>query len=83
MQYSYFWPIMLNIMLMRQIAPHFVQVVAWLPHYKSFDEKCIEIFLALCLMLSVTYYAQNYAGIIDLQLGLPKALWANIWEYLT
>ena len=23
------------------------------------------IMLALCLMLSVTYYAQNYAGIID------------------
>ena len=28
--------------------------------------------LALCLMLSETYYAQNYAGIIDL-LGLTTA----------
>ena len=28
-----------------------------------------DIMLELCLMLSVTYYAQNYAGIIGL--GLP------------
>ena len=27
--------------------------------------KIFPIMLAFCLMLSVTYYAQNYAGIID------------------
>ena len=35
--------------------------------YQSFVEIFSKIFrnmLALCLMLSVTYYAQNYAGII-------------------
>ena len=31
--------------------------------------------LALCLMLSVTYYAQNHAGIIGL--GLAKAMPIN------
>ena len=51
-----------------------------LPHVPSFNDcsirvyrlfaatrhKCrnITIMLALCLMLSVTHYAQNYAGII-------------------
>ena len=34
--------------------------------YKSFVAKflIIIIMLALCLMLSVIYYAQNYAGIV-------------------
>ena len=40
--------------------------------------------LALCLMLSTTYYAQNYAGIIGL--GLHPTLvhyirWPNINEF--
>ena len=30
----------------------------------------IPIMLALCLMLSVTYYAQNYAGIIGWSLSV-------------
>ena len=33
--------------------------------YQSFITKMFLIMLALCLMLSVTYYAQNCTGIID------------------
>ena len=32
----------------------------------------LQFLLALCLMLSVTYYAQNYAGIIGWSLILAK-----------
>ena len=31
--------------------------------------EILPIMLALCLMLSATYYAQNYAGIIGASLG--------------
>ena len=41
--------------------------------YQSFP-----MMLALCLMLSVTYYAQNYAGI----LGWPWSLLMNIASYI-
>ena len=34
--------------------------------------KILPIMLALCLILSETYYAQNYAAMIDL--GLPGTL---------
>ena len=47
------------------------QVVAWLLHGKSFYKDCFKILpimLALCLMLSETYYAQNYAGMIGLDI---------------
>ena len=33
-------------------------------HLSQFLKKILPIMLASCLMLSVTYYAQNYAGII-------------------
>ena len=42
------------------------------------QKDCFKIFpimLALCLMLSKTYYAQYYAGMIGL--GLPEMLWHN------
>ena len=32
--------------------------------FVAFFQKIFPIMLALCLILSVTYYAQNYAGII-------------------
>ena len=35
----------------------------YINHLLQFS-KIFPIMLALCLMLSVTYYAQNYAGII-------------------
>ena len=34
-----------------------------------FGSQTLPIMLALCLMLSATYYAQNYAGIIGGSLG--------------
>ena len=42
--------------------------------YKSFFaiSKIFPIMLALCLMLSVTYYAQNYAGITGWSLVLDN-----------
>ena len=45
--------------------------------YQSFVAilKIFPIMLALCLMLSVTYYAQNYAGIIGWSLtGTPSVI---------
>ena len=36
--------------------------------------KIFPIMLALCLMLSVTYYAQSYAGIIGWSLVLPESV---------
>ena len=73
MQCSYFWFIMLKILLRRKLVPFLYQVVAWLLYHKSFYEdyfKMFPIMLALCSMLSdmYTYYTQNYAGIIDLGL---------------
>ena len=50
---------------------HFVQSCGLIICHRSFYKGCLEIFpimLALCLMLSETYYAQNYAGIIVLSL---------------
>ena len=35
--------------------------------------------LALCLMLSVTYYAQNYADIIDCSLSLEIVSYFAFW----
>ena len=35
--------------------------------------KIFPIMLALCLILSETYYAQNYAGIIGLGLSVDKS----------
>ena len=52
----------------------------WLD-YKSFYKDCFKTFpimLALCVMLSETYYAQNYAGIIGLQLGLTMCYFYRI-----
>ena len=43
--------------------------------------KIFPIMLALCLMLSVTYYAQNYAGIISWSL-LIGDLKCSDHEYL-
>ena len=54
---------MLSIMLMRKIVPHFVPNCGLIT--KVFYKDCFETFpimLALCLMLSETYYA----GIIGL-----------------
>ena len=45
-------------------------------YHKSFYKDCFKMFpimLALCLMLSETYYAQNYAGIAN----RPGAFWFN------
>ena len=39
--------------------------------------------LALCLMLSVTYYAQNYAGIIGCMLPILKTLLKRYPQFLT
>ena len=40
--------------------------------------KSFPIMLALCLMLSVTYYAQNYAGIIGWSLLVTGSAGVNI-----
>ena len=40
--------------------------------------KLYPIMLALCLMLSVTYYAQSYAGIISWSL---VGKWLALWKY--
>ena len=70
MQYSCFWPIMLNIVLMRKLVPHFGPICGLIIILQTFAFKTIfPIMLALSLMLSETYYAQTYAGIIGL--GLP------------
>ena len=46
-------------------------------NYKSFVIlKKIPIMLALCLILLVTYYAQNYAGITGWSLTKPNSLFA-------
>ena len=61
-------------MLKGKLVSLLYQVVASLlyrkPFYKTF--KIVPIMLALCLMLLETYYAQNYAGILDL--GLHNTL---------
>ena len=46
--------------------------------------KIFPIMLALCLMLSVTYYAQNYAGIISRSLLTIFCGWiiSNRLDYL-
>ena len=61
-------------MLLRKLV---IQVVASLLYYRRFHKNCFKIFpmhimLALCLMLSETYYVQNYAGIIGLGLIVPQ-----------
>ena len=64
---------MLNIMLRRKFVPNFVATKLWLlATSQKFYKECFKIFpimLALCPMLSETYYAQNYAGIIGLGLS--------------
>ena len=50
--------------------------------------KIVPIMLVLCLMLLDTYYAKNYAGIIDSGLYIPKSLSVNLsvcinYVYLT
>ena len=52
-----------------RISASLYQVSAWLLYYKSFYKDCYKVvpmMVALCLMLSETYYTQNYAGIIGL-----------------
>ena len=70
MQCSYFWP---QYYAHEKTSAFLYQVSAWLLYYKSFYKDCfkiVPIMLALCLMLSETYYAQNYAGIIGLGLAM-------------
>ena len=43
--------------------------------------KIFPIMLALCLMLSLTYYAQNYAGIIGWSLITSGTMWCDIIIY--
>ena len=62
---------MLNIMLMRRLMPHFVPSCGLITNntkvfIKTVLKSFLPIVLALCLMLSETYYAQNHADIIDL-----------------
>ena len=46
--------------------------------------KIMPIMLALSLMLLHTYYAKNYAGIIDSGLYTPKEVsWAHLFLYCT
>ena len=50
-------------------------------YYRRFHKDCFKILpimLALCLMLSGTYYAQNYGGIIGLGLTL-STIQLNVW----
>ena len=73
---------MLNVMLRRILVPNLYQVVAWLLHHKSFYKECFKVFpIMLALrswsVLSETYYAQNYAGII----GLGIAIW-NFYQLI-
>ena len=39
---------------------------------QSYFSQALPIMLALCLMLLATYYAQNYAGIIDWSLVIRQ-----------
>ena len=57
--------------LMRKLVPHFVPSCDFITILQKFYRDCFKIFpimLALCLMLSMAYHAQNYAGIIGLGL---------------
>ena len=63
-------PIVLNIMLMRRLVPHFVPSYGLITNntkvfIKIVLKSLLPIMLALRLMLSETYYAQNYAGIYN------------------
>ena len=60
-----------KIALIRKLVPYFLPSCGLITTSQKFYKDCFEIFpimLALCLMLSETYYAQNYADIIDLGL---------------
>ena len=66
-------------MLLRKLVPRFIPSCGFITIIITEDFiksvfKNLPIMLALCLMLSETYYAQNYAGIIGLGLvSTPKA----------
>ena len=90
-QFSYLWH-MLNIMLVRKLVPHFVLYKSWLDYLiiNVSIKTVLKIFpimlaIALCLVLSETYYAQNYSGIIGLG-PIANTLWIthlqNCWKCL-
>ena len=69
-QCYYFWPIMHNIMLLRKLVSHFIPSCGFITILQKIEDcfKILPNMLALCLMLSETYYAQNYSCIIGLGL---------------
>ena len=70
-------------MLKRRLVPYFILSFGLITTSQIFYKDCFKTFL-LCLMLSETYYVQNYAGIIGLGIGTVVQKNQNtaesIWE---